>query len=194
MSVYKSDTLENIRCAVDSILSQTYSFVTLFIFKDGPVTESVHLYLEQLKSIKNVVLINSDKNIGLASALNVLIDNVLSSGEYKYIARMDSDDISRPTRIAQQVQFMENHPSVDVCGTSCHEFGASFAMDEKHLPVEHNQLLNFSVTRCPFIHPSVMFKSIVFSSGIRYPVSTSLTEDMALWFDLLDRGFIYFQY
>ncbi len=80
---------------------------------------------------------------------------------------------------------------MDVCGTSCHEFGASFSLDEKHLPKGHDQLVEFSITRCPFIHPTVMFRSSVFEKGHRYPTNTSLTEDMALWFQLLKSGCVF---
>lgn len=104
---------------------------------------------------------------------------------------MDSDDISRPDRLEKQVSFFQEHNNVDVLGGFCHEFGSSFALDIKKLPQEHSELKKFSIARCPFIHPTVMFRTKVFSSGIRYPVNTSFTEDMALWFILLERGYIF---
>ncbi|MDN8599606.1 glycosyltransferase [Citrobacter sp. S2-9] len=191
MSVYKSDTLENVEKAVFSIASQDYENFSIFIFKDGALSSDVDSFLNKYSCAHNVVTINSDKNLGLAVALNTLIDKALLGSEYEFIARMDSDDISRPSRLSTQVQFMKLHEHVDVCGTSCHEFGADFALDEKHLPENHADLLDFSISRCPFIHPTVMFRRRVFESGVRYPTSTNLTEDMALWFELLSMGYVF---
>lgn len=190
MSVYRSDSLEYLKDAVNSILAQTFGKSTLFIYRDGAVPIEIDEYLSFIESNnKNVSLLISEQNAGLANALNKMIDVIISDGSFDYIARMDSDDISRPDRFAKQVDFFERNSDIDVCGTSCREFGASFALEEKHLPQTSDQLLEFSITHCPFIHPSVMFRTSVFSSGIRYPIDTSLTEDMALWFILLNSGY-----
>ncbi|HBY86124.1 MAG TPA: glycosyl transferase [Colwellia sp.] len=189
MSVYRSDSLEFLKDAVNSIIAQTYNEVSFFIYRDGVVPPEVDEYLKFIElTYKNIILIVSESNSGLAYALNMLIDHIILDGSFSYIARMDSDDISRTERINKQVDFFECNSRVDVCGTSCREFGASFALEAKHLPESHEELLDFSITHCPFIHPSVMFSVDVFSSGIRYPTDTSLTEDMALWFVLLNKG------
>lgn len=188
MSVYKNDNFYFFMRAVDSILEQDYKNLVLFIFVDGPVSSQIEKYLDKIES-PLVMIFNSKVSLGLAKGLNVLIDKLISLGDFEYIARMDSDDISYKTRIARQVEFLNSNLSIDICGTSCREFGASFALEEKHLPTTHQQLLDFSITRCPFIHPSVMFRRRVFETGIRYPTDTALTEDMALWFELLVNGF-----
>lgn len=191
MSVYKSDSLDNIQKAVLSLTNQDYSAFSVFIFIDGGVDPKVESYLNDCCSVHNVILVRSAENIGLAGALNKLIDQILLKPNYEFIARMDSDDISRPSRLSAQVAFMLRNEHVDVCGTSCREFGADFALEEKHLPTDHEDLLDFSITRCPFIHPTVMFRRRIFESGIRYPTTTKFTEDMALWFELLSKGYIF---
>ncbi|WP_053900199.1 glycosyltransferase [Escherichia coli] len=191
MSVYKSDSLKYVKEALESILNQDYSNFIIFIFRDGILNSELDMFLNNYAFNNHVVIVGSEQNIGLAAALNYLIDKVLNETECDYIARMDSDDISRPSRFSTQVKFLETHTDVDVCGTSCHEFGADFALYEKHLPEEHAALLDFSISRCPFIHPTVMFRRKVFESGIRYPTSTNLTEDMALWFELLSKSFVF---
>ncbi len=188
MSVYKNDNLYFFMRSVESILEQNYKNIFLFIFIDGPVSSQVKKYLDEIKS-PLVMIFSSKVSLGLAKGLNVLIDKLISLDDFEYIARMDSDDISYKSRIARQVEFLNSNLSIDVCGTSCREFGASFALEEKHLPITHQELLDFSIVRCPFIHPSVMFRRRVFETGIRYPTDTALTEDMALWFELLLSGF-----
>ncbi|ELF6477703.1 glycosyltransferase [Vibrio cholerae] len=188
MSLYKGDNLSFFIDSINSIFSQSYKRIDVFLCVDGVVPDAHLKFLNSLDSNK-VTLITNDCNRGLAFSLNRLIDTVLRLKEYEYIARMDSDDISRPDRIKKQLDFLNLNSDIDVCGTSCREFGASFALEEKHLPITHQELLDFSITRCPFIHPSVMFRRRVFETGIRYPTDTALTEDMALWFELLVNGF-----
>ncbi|WP_220737068.1 glycosyl transferase, partial [Morganella morganii] len=116
-------------------------------------------------------------------------DTISTNFSYKYIARMDSDDIAIKNRLMFQADFLDKNPHIDVCGSYCHEFGSNFSLNEKKLPISHDEILNFSIYRCPLIHPCVMFRSEIFKSGYRYPTDTNLTEDMALWFLLLESGF-----
>lgn len=187
MSVYRSDDYEQFLTAVNSILNQTLP-VDLFIYQDGSVSSEIFSELCQLNELQNVYVTFSEENKGLAFGLNTLIDITVGRG-YDFIARMDSDDISHAARIKKQVDFLTENPEISVLGTSCKEFGASFAIDEKHLPTSHEELLDFSITRCPLIHPSVMFRRSVFDNGKRYPLNTRLTEDMGLWVDLLCSGY-----
>lgn len=187
MSVYHKDEPIALRESLQSMINQTY-ICDMFIFIDGQVSETLMGIIGEFNSTQRVKVFESECNIGLAAALNFLIDQVLVL-DYQYIARMDSDDISRPHRIEQQVSFLDKQLLVDVLGTSCREFGASFALEEKHLPEHHQDLVKFSCTRCPFIHPSVMFRADVFRAGFRYPTNTAVTEDMALWFELLKAGY-----
>jgi len=188
MSVYRSDIYADIENAIDSILKQTYP-CSLYLYQDGPVSTEVSTLLNSISDVHaNVTLIVSIVNCGLAHALNAMIDKVMAEG-YEFIARMDSDDISRPTRIAKQIDYFKQHPDVDVLGVSCREFGAGYALVEKHLPKSHAELVDFSVARCPFIHPTVMFRSRLFVNGVRYPTNTKFTEDMALWLKLIENGY-----
>nr|WP_087019854.1 glycosyltransferase [Thaumasiovibrio subtropicus] len=190
MSVYKSDNLDHFKEAVNSVLDQTYDAFSLFIWRDGEVPESIDNFLNELEFESDVQVFRESQNRGLASALNALIDKVVETDEFTYIARMDSDDISYSTRLSKQVSFMQENVDVDVLGTGCREFGADFALDKKCLPQSHDELVDFSVARCPFIHPSVMLRKAIFErSELRYPTNTDFTEDMGLWFLLLEAGF-----
>lgn len=192
MSIYKSDNVQYLQQALDSIFQQSYLYFTIFLCIDGPIPtnlrEKIDWYIDSYSNSRLVVL---EDNLGLANALNTLIDVILNDGTFEYLARMDSDDISYVDRFEKQIAFLDENTNVDVCGTFCEEFGASYASPKKSLPILHDDLLDFSISRCPFIHPSVMFRCSVFSGGIRYPTNTKFTEDMALWFVLLQNGCIF---
>ncbi|WP_412499502.1 glycosyltransferase [Vibrio furnissii] len=189
MCVYKNDSLESFLKAVDSIINQSKPS-DIFIFRDGDVSNELENYLNEINEEKFVQVFKSTQNVGLAKGLNSLIDSALEFG-YPYIARMDSDDISRNYRFEKQVTFLESNHSVDVLGGACCEFGASFSLDKKELPTNHEELYNFSITRCPFIHPTVMFRSSVFENGTKYPTDTHYSEDMGLWLYLLKNNYIF---
>lgn len=189
MSVYKNDKLEYIKESIDSILYQKNVTPLLFIYIDGLIPNPIFNFLESLEKEKNIILIKNKENKGLSFALNTLIDNVLSYPRIEYIARMDSDDISLPQRLYKQKIFMDRHKKIDILGTGCEEFGTSYALTEKKPPSSHEELKDFSITRCPFIHPSVMFRRRVFEHGNRYPTHTCFTEDMAFWLELLYKDY-----
>lgn len=183
MSVYKNDDVNAFEKAVHSIIKQTYD-VDLYIYCDGELPPSLYKKVNLLAKHNQIDVLENKLNKGLAHALNQMIEVVLDKG-YEFIARMDSDDLSRPNRIEKQMLFMTSNDHVDVCGTYCREFGASHALEIKSLPLKHDQLVDFAITRCPFVHPTVMFRRRVFLEGYRYPTNTRLTEDMGLWFNLL---------
>ncbi|HDY8232980.1 TPA: glycosyltransferase [Vibrio vulnificus] len=187
MSVYFRDDKDEFERALSSMLNQTVE-VDVFLYCDGELNFELESVVESYRCHKSVTIFKNRLNKGLSFGLNYLIDKALEGG-YQFIARMDSDDWSYPHRIERQRSYFNDNSNVDVCGTFCKEVGASYALSRKELPTSHGDLYRFSVLRCPFIHPTVLFRRKVFESGIRYPIDTHLTEDMALWFFLLAKGF-----
>lgn len=185
MSIYKSDDPSFLQLALESLLNQTYP-CDVFVYQDGDIPAKLQCVVGDFDN--KISLISNAENKGLAYGLNVLIEKVVK-GDYQYIARMDSDDISLPDRMFEQIKYLETNPEVDLCGTYCQEFGSSYALTEKRLPLAHRDLVSFSIARCPFIHPTVMFRRRVFDEGYRYPTNTSFTEDMAFWFELIHAGY-----
>lgn len=192
MSVYANDDLAQLKLAVDSILAQSYDNFNFLIYGDGPISEGVSSYLNKIKDSNKVFLFEREVNYGLAKSLNFLIDTVLREfPKVQFIARMDSDDISHPKRIAEQVRYFEKYPATSVCGTACSEFGSEAANEFNHVHRHHEDILRLSVTKCPMVHPTVMFRKRLFEKGFRYPTNTRFTEDVALWFELLSAGVVF---
>jgi glycosyltransferase involved in cell wall biosynthesis len=101
-----------IRHAVESVLDGTQP-CDVFIADDAsriPVTDALGPLTER------VTVIRLDRNVGPGGARNAALARALA-GDYKYIAIMDADDISHPTRLAVQRDFLENHPKVGAVGT-----------------------------------------------------------------------------
>jgi hypothetical protein len=187
LSVYKNENKDNLTSCLNSLFTQTLKG-DVYLYIDGEISKELWLVINSFTVRNDFFIVKNKTNKGLAFALNTLIDIVIKS-KYKYIARMDTDDISRSLRLEHQWNFMENNKHIDIIGGFCHEFGSNYALTEKKLPINHDELKKFSITRCPFIHPTVMFRSKIFHSGLRYPTNTNHTEDMGLWFILLEKGY-----
>jgi glycosyltransferase involved in cell wall biosynthesis len=177
MPVYNGEIY--LKDAINSILSQSYTDFELLIIDDGSTDKSVEI----IKSYKDsrIVLFLNNKNCGLAHSLNFGINN--SKG--KYIARMDCDDISIPTRLEKQVRFMDNNPEFGICGTWIKTIGEISNYTNKYLEnsdeIKANLLFNTS-----FAHPSVMIrKSVLTENNLKYNEDHKFYyEDYGLWVEL----------
>lgn len=180
MSLYKSDVLDYVKLAVESILNQTYSNFDFYIQYDGYVQKDVDDYLSGLKD-ERVRLFRREQNKGLAHSLNDLLSIVMPMG-YEYIARMDADDISLPERFDKQIEFMESHPGTDCLGTWAIEIksdGSEFY--KKQMPETHEKCNKMFMIRDCMIHPTVMFRrSYIEKAGV-YSLDTYFGEDTMMW-------------
>jgi len=116
MPTYNTD-VQYLKEAVDSILNQSFRDFEFIIIDDGSTNNSP----EYLNSIPDprVKIIRNETNIGITKSLN----KGLRAATGKYIARMDSDDISLPDRFEKQFAFMEKNPDVFACGSKVVNIG-----------------------------------------------------------------------
>lgn len=188
MSVYVGDRPLAFYYAVKSILDQTYKNLVVCIFVDGKLNHNLYRVVELFETNVRINVVFSLENVGLAKALNTIIDANLEGEQHlAYFCRMDSDDIAHLNRFEKQIDYLENHNAVDVVGGNCIEFGKSNYVSSKFL--SHYDIVEKFVVQVPFIHPTVVFRRRVFESGIRYPEESYLTEDLFLWIKLINRGF-----
>lgn len=193
MSVYKSDTVYNLRIAIDSILKQSYDNFDFYISVDGEVTVDVKTLLcDYNENNDNVHITVNNINRGLATRLNEIIEIVVEKGYYDFLARMDADDISSPNRLSRQVEFMENNTNIDVLGSDVEEVSENGdVVFYKRMTNTHERIAKEIIKKCPFNHPTVMFKMNIFREGFRYKSELMNTQDYYLWVDLLSAGKIF---
>ncbi|EOW3939360.1 glycosyltransferase [Vibrio parahaemolyticus] len=189
MSVYKSDKLSYLVESVNSILEQEYEAFHIYIEVDGTISPDVKSYLNSLDPKKTTITFHQE-NKGLATRLNQAIDKILQSGQFSYIARMDSDDISDRSRFREQVDFLSQNRDIYVLGTDVIE------IDNENNPVHHkymesnsDKIKNNIIKKCPVNHPSVMFRVEFFHKfKLRYKDNLMNTQDYYLWVDAIDKG------
>ncbi len=97
------ETLEN---AIYSAFNQTYKNIEILVVDDNSTDDTKEL-IKKLKKKSNVPFrtIFNDKNIGIGSVRNILVEN--SNGNY--IAFFDDDDLSCSNRIFEQISLVKKY-------------------------------------------------------------------------------------
>jgi GT2 family glycosyltransferase len=109
MAAYNAETY--LAPAVNSILRQSFTNFEFVIVDDGS-TDGTRDILESYARRDSRIRVATQANAGVAAALNAGLARV--RGEF--IARMDADDISLPTRLDAQLDFMKAHPDCVAVG------------------------------------------------------------------------------
>lgn len=189
MSVYYREKPGNLREAMDSIWNQSIETDDFVLVCDGPLTPELDSVIEEMEKKHYPILkvIRLDENMGLGNALNVGIQECKNN----LIARMDSDDISRPNRCEKELMVFRNNPDISIVSGTVEEFDDSIDnIDAKRvLPTDHNSIVKFAKRRNPFNHPCVMYKKSAVDLAGGYK-DFFLLEDYYLWIRMLESGSI----
>jgi len=174
-------TLED---AVRSLLVQTFTDWELIICDDASTDETpVILKGLQEQNPGKIVLLSNEANSKLSFSLN----RCLGVAQGEYIARMDTDDLSAPTRLARQVEHLNQNPEDAVVGTWVQRFNSE-GFNDYLKPVPHPEASSLC-WGTPFIHATIMMRSSIFQE-LRYVVSnrTVRGQDYDLWFRFFATG------
>ena len=188
MSVYYREKPEYLRQSMESILHQTVPTDNFVLVCDGPLNSELDAVIAQMQQAFGPVLyvLRLKQNGGLGKALNTGIQHCKN----ELVARMDSDDISRPDRCEKQLKVFAEHPEyslvsgiVEEFDTNIHHVTASRVVPEKQVDI-----LNFAKKRNPFNHPCIMYKKSAVQAAGGYQ-DFYLLEDYFLWIRMLQKGF-----
>lgn len=183
MSVYNGE--KYLDEAIESILNQTYRDFEFIIINDGSTDKSLEIIEKYKKQDKRIVLI-SRENRGLIASLN----EGIKKAKGKYIARMDADDISLPTRFEEQIKYIKKN-ELDICGSHFIFIDETGKYLDSRVVSTNDKLVQVILTRSvPFAHGSVIFKKDFMT---RYKLVYGLTnylkaEDYALWIQFYEKG------
>jgi glycosyltransferase involved in cell wall biosynthesis len=174
-----------VRPAIESVRAQTFTGWTMAVVDDGSSDGTAECLRAAAAADPRVVVLTNPVRRGLAASLNIAWRSVRAP----LIARMDADDLSDPVRLERQVEFMAQHPQVDVVGT-----GARLVSPEGTLlgaatrPESHDALLACLYRESPFYHPSVMMRRSFLERVHGYDERLRRAQDQDLWFRGLEAG------
>jgi len=172
-----------IAAAIQSVLAQTFTAFELLIINDGSgdATESIIRSFDD----RRIRLINQS-NQGIAAALNMGLLNTNAA----LIARFDADDICVPERLQVQYDFLSAHPEYIIVGSDADyiDRNGSFIFSYS-LPAHSNEeIVQLSLTRCPFIHSTVVFRKAAIMEAGGYNTNAFAFQDHLLWSKIIRKG------
>ncbi len=173
-----------VELAVSSIISQTFQKWELIAIDDGSVDATLSI-LQRLAATEPRVRILATGGAGIVEALN---QGILASNA-DLIARMDADDIALPDRLARQVNFMKENPSIVAAG------GPAVKIDKAGnetgrivVPTDASAIAEEMRWRNPFIHPTMILRKALVRQVGMYRNGCTYAEDYDLWLRLEETG------
>lgn len=166
--------------AIQSILNQTFTDFEFLIVDDGSTDKTVKII--QGFNDNRICLIQSEHK-GFLSALELGVN----SSKGKWVARMDSDDISHPERLEKQLEFLNNHPeccfvasSYGIITPNGHFLSPKHSMKWYYLNPN-----DISYAKYLFADPSAIFHR---EKALSVGYDVNWENEKPLWYKLLSLG------
>lgn len=174
--------------SIASLIAQTFQDWELIICDDGS-KDQTYAVAKQYQQVlgKRLILLKNDKNQGL----NYTLNRCLEKATGKYIARMDGDDISLPTRLEKEAEFLDSQLEYAIVSTPMIYFdengdwGRSYAIEK---PVKRDFIKHHPI----FCHAPCMIRREAYLDVDGYTEDERMLrcEDMNLWYKLYAKGYL----
>lgn len=172
--------------ALDSLLAQTYQNFKVIMCDDGSKDNTVEVAQKYVYRFPDkFILIKNEQNIKLAATLNHCLEYV----DTEYVARMDGDDISLPTRFEEQMKFLDTHAEYDFVSTPMIYFDSNGDY-RTGIAKEKPEKEDFR-KGTPFCHAPAMVRTYAYKAvgGYTTGKDTERMEDYYLWYKMYKHGF-----
>ena len=175
----------DLKKCIDSVLSQTYSFLELIIvYRNNPEMDTSFYKLIDEYSDPRIRIIECNKK-GVSKGMNEGIIN--SSGNL--IARIDGDDFWDPNKLQLQIEYKEDH-QLNIVGSWAKLI--SYQVEEAGAlepPITNNEIRKRLMLIDTIIHSSILMdKSMLDNIGL-YDESLNTAEDYEMWFRIISKGY-----
>lgn len=183
MSLYKKENPEYLKIAIDSMLNQTVAPDEIVLVEDGPLTDELYAVLDEYPMLHRV---KNEINLGLGLALNV----GLKECRNELVARMDTDDCSKPERCEKQLQRFLEKPYLAIVGSHIDEFvdDISHVISKRIVPTTSEEIYKFAKKRSAFNHPAVMYSKTAVLENNGY-ADLKRNQDVDLFGRMLFNGY-----
>ncbi len=166
--------------SIDSVLSQTFKDFELIIINDASTNDVEKIIKEYQDKDKRIVYYKNNKNLKLVNTLN----KGISLSKWKYIARIDDDDIwINKDKLEKQVNFMEENPDYWLCWA-----WVIINIDEDwkiinkiKMRLSDSEIRNNLLQSNQFAHSSIMIRKSILDEVWVYNPKYNKAEDYELW-------------
>jgi glycosyltransferase involved in cell wall biosynthesis len=172
--------------AIRSVLEQDFVDLELLVVDDGSTDGTAGVLETWRKRDARVVVVQSPQNVGIPRALNLGLAH--SRGEY--VARLDSDDLLMPHRLAQQVAVLDHRPEVALVSSAYDIVDLSGVHLGRWKGDEPSEVISFLLHFFNAVGGGgqVMFRLADVLEEGGYAPGYPSSEDYDLWVRLLRRG------
>ncbi len=187
ISIYQKESPQFLNLCLESIHQQSLQPDEIVIVEDGSLTEGLYEILKLWKKVFGDALktIPLTKNSGLGKALKVGVIGC----KHEFIARMDADDICFQDRFHKQINFLTNHPEIDIISSWIDEFisDPSEIIAIRKVPEHNEDIVSFHKKRNALNHMAVVFKKSKIIAAGNY-THMPYFEDYFLWSRMMKMG------
>ncbi|MBR3728865.1 MAG: glycosyltransferase [Muribaculaceae bacterium] len=171
--------------ALDSLYAQTFQDFKIILCEDGSTDNTYEVAQRYASQHDSIILIKNEKNMGL----NYTLNRCLELADTEYIARMDGDDISLPTRFEKEINFLDTHPEYSFVSTPMIYFDSDGIYRTSKKGGEPSPL-DFLYGKS-FCHAPLLIRSSAIIDVGGYTVSPYLlrVEDRHLWYKLYMKNY-----
>ena len=169
---------------LDSLLNQTFQDFCILAINDASIDNTSKILESYAKIDPRLRVYHFTQNQGEPTA-GKLAKDILNYMNVEYVARMDADDICAPHRFEKQIQYLDNHPEIDILGSNAVLF--NHEQTDKSPAISDLPLLDkdikahFSLARGHMINPSTMWRhSSIKGLGLNY-AQTATAPDFHMW-------------
>ena len=187
MGVYRGQ--QYIAEAITSVLAETFEDWELLLVDDCSPDNSV----EVIRTFNDprIKLLTNETNQGLVAVRN----RIMAEARGTYVAWLDQDDLTFPSRLATQVTYLDTHPDIALCGSWTqmrHEsLDGSVSVTTERLPQSYEQIrasmmfLNpiacntVTMRRTAFVDRGLFFNE-AFGNSLDYDMWSNASDELLL--------------
>lgn len=167
---------------IDSVINQTHQNWEMILVDDFSSDNSVEIIQAYQGKDDKIRLIQSNTNVGAAEARNI----ALRQAKGDYIAFLDSDDIWLPNKLERQLQFMKSN-------NYAFSFTAYHRVNQSNTEIINRIGVPKYIGYKGFLRNTIIGTLTVMidkrQTGYFEMPNIRSSHDIALWCDLLKRGF-----
>jgi len=171
--------------AIESVLAQTFTALELIIVDDGSTDASPDIIAAMSGRDSRIRAVRQPRRHGLVSALN----RALALARAPLLARLDTDDIALPERLARQARSFNEQPTLVLLGTSAEKIDENGRhIGDVRRETQSERLTTLLRKSNPFVHSSVMMRTALVQKLGGYREAFLGAEDVDLWLRLSEHG------
>lgn len=171
--------------AIESIQRQTETSWELLLLYDPSKDDSLAICRRFAESDPRIRVVENNRGPGLSRCLNM----GLAEAKGSFVARMDSDDVSLPNRLAAQAEALEKNPAVVAVGCDIEIINEQDMVTGRRTYDSEDKTMRRKIFYfSPFCHPALMFRASALKNIGGYDESYRFGEDYDLYFRLGKEG------